>query len=1007
MINLIGQSLGRYHILEQLGEGGMATVYKAYDTRLERDVAVKIIRKSAFSPEVLERMLKRFEREAKALSKLTHPNIVGVIDYGDYEGSPYLVMEYLPGGTLKHRLGKPIPWQEAARLLLPIARALQFAHGQGIIHRDVKPSNILITLSGEPMLSDFGIAKILESEETATLTGTGIGVGTPEYMAPEQWTGKVTLQSDVYSLGVVLYEMVTGRKPYTADTPAAILLKQASEPLPRPKSFVPDLPDAVEKVLLKALARKPEDRYSDMAAFADGLDHLLAGQPKAKQPAAIAKAIPPKTEPVADTADTVLQEETYATRLQGATRDELPSRFPAAKPKPSPVPIQPQKKKAIWWPWAVGIVGVMGLVSFVAIIVIGPVVGNVFSGPASELPAPTEAPVATQPPSEAPVVGFEPITADNADRLQQQIMWGGMGAPYSMDWSQDGRWIAIGTNIGLYLYDASTYRQVWFTQTNSWVRSVAFSPDGTYVAAGVENSINVWLTSDGSLTYSLEGPTRGVRAVVFSPDGGLIASSSWDQTIRIWNVADGTLRNILSDEEGNIRAVAFSPSGDTLASGSSANVKIWNLADGSIIQTLTGHESLISSLSFSPDGTFLASGSYDQTIKLWNISNGELTQTFIGNSDAIIDIHFLSDNNRIISSSWDRTFSIWDISTGKETLNINGHQSGIGSVRYSDSRNQIATASWDGTVKIWNAQNGTLLHTIEFTPIANFVQVMSDSAYIVASSDDNKVHIFDVQGNEVGAFVGDEIWGMDLTSNNLLAVTDKDGKISLVDMPSGNLVGELQGPTEGVYSVAFSQDGARLVAGYYNNTAIVWNISNREQILTLQNDAAVETVAFSPTGNMVATGSYDEITQTNLVKLWNILEGSIIQVFERYSPLGKDIVFSPDGAMIVFPTEEINNDVVTHKIELHSTQNGSLIRSFDINAEEWINAITFSNDGTILAAGSSGNSIYLWRVSDGELLINLVASIQGVNGIAFAPDMSFLVSAGQDSTIRIWQILFK
>jgi len=123
--------------------------------------------------------------------------------------------------------------------------------------------------------------------------------------------------------------------------------------------------------------------------------------------------------------------------------------------------------------------------------------------------------------------------------------------------------------------------------------------------------------------------------------------------------------------------------------------------------------------------------------------------------------------------------------------------------------------------------------------------------------------------------------------------------------------------------------------------------------------------------------------------------------------LGKDIVFSPDGAMIVFPTEEINNDVVTHKIELHSTQNGSLIRSFDINAEEWINAITFSNDGTILAAGSSGNSIYLWRVSDGELLINLVASIQGVNGIAFAPDMSFLVSAGQDSTIRIWQILFK
>jgi serine/threonine protein kinase len=175
MPSLTGQSLGRYHILEQLGEGGMATVYKAYDTRLERDVAVKIIRKSAFSAEVLERMLKRFEREAKALARLTHPNIVGVMDYGEYEGSPYLVMPYFPGGTLKQYLGKSVPWQDAASLLLPIARALQFAHEQGIIHRDVKPSNILITLSGEPMLSDFGIAKILESEETTTLTGTGVG----------------------------------------------------------------------------------------------------------------------------------------------------------------------------------------------------------------------------------------------------------------------------------------------------------------------------------------------------------------------------------------------------------------------------------------------------------------------------------------------------------------------------------------------------------------------------------------------------------------------------------------------------------------------------------------------------------------------------------------------------------------------------------------------------------------------------------------------------------------
>jgi serine/threonine protein kinase len=285
MTDFSGIYFDRYHILASLGEGGMASVYKAYDTRLERDVAVKIIRIDMFIPAVLQDVLKRFEREAKSLAKLSHPNIVGIIDYGEHEGVPYLVMVYLPGGTLKDRLqGRPLTWQESFHLLLPIARALQFSHQQGIIHRDVKPSNILITLSGEPMLSDFGIAKILEGEGATTLTGTGVGIGTPEYMAPEQWVGHASPQSDQYSLGVVLYEMVTGRKPYTADTPAALLLKQANDPLPRPRQIVPDLPEKVEKIILKVLAKKSENRYASMGEFITALEDQLSGHTKLKQP---------------------------------------------------------------------------------------------------------------------------------------------------------------------------------------------------------------------------------------------------------------------------------------------------------------------------------------------------------------------------------------------------------------------------------------------------------------------------------------------------------------------------------------------------------------------------------------------------------------------------------------------------------------------------------------------------------------------------------------------------
>ncbi len=252
----------------------MAVVYKAYDTRLERDVAIKIIRSAAFRTEELEQVLKRFEREAKSLAKLSHPNIVKVHDYGEHDGSPYLVMEYLPGGTLKKVLGKSIPWQEAVRLILPVARGVAYAHQRGILHRDIKPANVLITDSGEPMLSDFGIAKLFESGETTALTGSGMAIGTPEYMAPEQWNGVTSPQSDLYSLGIVFYEMVAGRKPYIADTPAAILIKQATEPLPLPRQFAVELPAQVESILIKALAKDPKDRYADVNAFVAALDGL-------------------------------------------------------------------------------------------------------------------------------------------------------------------------------------------------------------------------------------------------------------------------------------------------------------------------------------------------------------------------------------------------------------------------------------------------------------------------------------------------------------------------------------------------------------------------------------------------------------------------------------------------------------------------------------------------------------------------------------------------------------
>jgi serine/threonine protein kinase len=269
---LIGKTLGKYQIIEQLGEGGMATVYKAFDPSLERFVAIKVIR---MANQVDPLFLGRFQREAKALAKLDHPYILKVLDYGEENGVPYLVMPFVAHGTLKQYTQARLPYDQAIAIILPIADALSYAHKRKIIHRDIKPANILFGESGEPLLSDFGIAKMLDAGEQTQLTSTGFGIGTPAYMAPEQWNGAADERTDIYALGVVLYELITSRCPYQAETPAAILIKQSQDPLPRPKSFAPDLPDNVEAIIFKALAKDPALRFQTMQEFIYAMNTVL------------------------------------------------------------------------------------------------------------------------------------------------------------------------------------------------------------------------------------------------------------------------------------------------------------------------------------------------------------------------------------------------------------------------------------------------------------------------------------------------------------------------------------------------------------------------------------------------------------------------------------------------------------------------------------------------------------------------------------------------------------
>jgi hypothetical protein len=273
MPDLIGHTLGQYRIVEQVGLGGMATVYKAFQPALDRYVAIKVLPAYyAHEPGFAE----RFVREAKAVARLTHPHVLPIYDFGQENGLSYIVMQYVPSGTLKDMLGQPVNLVKAAEIVEQIADALDYAHEQGIIHRDVKPSNVLMDRGRWVLLSDFGLAKMVEG--SAQLTGSGVGVGTPAYMAPEQGRGlKVDRRADIYSLGIILYEMATGRVPFEAETPMAVVVKHITEPLPLPRSIRPDLPETVERIILKALAKSPGDRYELAGNLAAALRQAVTG----------------------------------------------------------------------------------------------------------------------------------------------------------------------------------------------------------------------------------------------------------------------------------------------------------------------------------------------------------------------------------------------------------------------------------------------------------------------------------------------------------------------------------------------------------------------------------------------------------------------------------------------------------------------------------------------------------------------------------------------------------
>jgi WD40 repeat protein len=664
---MIGQTLGNYRIVEQIGMGGMATVYKAFDPDTERFVAVKTLpRDFAHDADFRE----RFRREAKAIARLEHIHILPVFAYGEQDGTAYLVMRYLPTGTLSERIrAGEMPFDEISRLLNQLASALDYAHTQGVIHRDIKPSNVLLDDSGNLYLTDFGIAKIIQGT-TLDLTGDNI-LGTPQYMSPEQCRGEkdLTPASDIYALGIVLYEMVTGRTPFNAETPLAVIYKQLRDPLPPPSNWRANLPEAAEGVILKALAKEALSRHRTCTALAQAFAQAVSG--------ATGRQVPATVEPPTQ----VLTEGEGVSPSVIRTAVQTPAPADAARSLSTPADEVPAPEKPRQTPC---VARQPIVILLVALVLIFAAVGVFF---------------AFNPPPLA-VTSAVPIIADNVTTLSRQSSFTLEAPPQVYALAPNGATIATAhTAITLWAVDGAV--QGTFGDEHESVTALAFNPAGDLlISGGADGTVRLWdvgnqsetgrldigaavvdlsLSADGAqlavaddtpglsiwdietqarvMTMSLD---QSPNDIVFLPDNNWIALSS-DAGL-YYAAVDGS-RIEPAALIGGIERAAFNPAAVQLAAAySDGNINLFDTNSAPfmmiITATLTGHETPPTGLAFSADGSLLLSGGADE-IRVWSTASGGQRAILEAAADGdLLGIALSADGGTVIAVS-DTQVTLW------------------------------------------------------------------------------------------------------------------------------------------------------------------------------------------------------------------------------------------------------------------------------------------------------------------------------------------------------------
>jgi WD40 repeat protein len=980
-----------YEVLRELGRGGMGIVYEARQPALGRVVALKtLLPGCGAAPEEIA----RFRREAEDIARLDHPHIVPIYEIGEHGGRPYFCMKAYPGGSLATRIAdcgpravgprrEGDPHSEAARLVEAVARAVHHAHQRGVLHRDLKPSNILLDESGQPHVADFGLAKRFDPVAGVTL-GSGT-VGTPSYIAPEQARGNraVTTAGDIYGLGAVLYELLTGEPPFRADTALATLLQVVEDPPPRPSLRNPRVPADLETICLKCLEKEPSRRYASALDLAEDLGRWRNGETIRARPATPGERAWRWTRrhPVVAALGLITG---LALLLAVATLAVSHARI-AIEQEETARALERQRQ-------ALRREQRLLYLERVAL--------------ASRLWSSNQLALAERLLDECPPAfrGWEWRFLNSIRRPYRESWF--QGEPITaLAYDPRGRYLATaGASGAVALRDAATGRAIPCPIHHGYaVIGLAFHPDGSQLATADRDAVKVWDVATGEERFRLPGRFW----MAYSRDGQYLASADGD-VVKVWDARTGQERFTFSASVKLVRHGAFSPDGLFLATGGfegwGANdlgdgggaVQLWDVTTGQPAGDPRRYGRPVHSLAYTPDGRHLLVG---QATGILQTDSG--TGRVQGRIEASLNYRarlVVSPDGRYLAyAASDGTVRAWDLRLWREVFPLRGHAGDVVGLAFHPDGRRLASGGQDRAVKLWHldrtpevralASSGTVTGRLAFHPGADRLALAPHRSHQPTKEEEVARVLDTTTGREVLQVRGcnDVVYDPE---GRWLATGTPEGAVTIWDAETGRETRTLRGGAPTGHRLAVSLDGRRLATGGWDGAIEIWDPATGRLVGSWRgHDGRIEALSLNPDGTLLASaGSGDG------VHLWSAATGARIRHFEPSFHFDTAAI-SPDGRLLA----AAGVDRIIHLWVLATgrpagTLHGHLDRVWQV---------VFSPDGHRLLSGGADGTARLWDVPSGRELLALPGVAKDASSVAFSRNGRQIAAA--DPHVKLWE----